>query len=306
MSFLINIPNRPLDKLIERLKQDIPEQEIEVWPNVQNPQKVEFALVWKHQQASLVEYPNLKGISSFGAGVDSIITDPQLPDVPVARIIDPVLAKSMAAFVLTIIQQHKLRLPQFRQQQKQTLWKPKSPRRNNTVGILGFGQLGQETGRLLTTLGYSVFAWSQSSKNVEGIVSVTGSEGLREVVSKSDYLVCLLPLTKTTENILDIRLFQQMPKGSVLINVARGDHLVDQDLLKAIEQGCIESAYLDVFRQEPLPSDHVFWQHPNIHITPHISAVTNVETAVTQIVNNYHRVKTNQNMVNTIDKNSGY
>jgi glyoxylate/hydroxypyruvate reductase A len=317
MSILINIPGRPLDKLITRLKQDIPEHEIEVWPNVNNPDAVEFALVWKHQHGSLNAYKNLKAISSFGAGVDSIISDPELPNVPIARIVDPDLAINMAQYVLTMIQHHKLRLHQFNQQQQEQIWQPKSARKGNKVGILGLGQLGSKTAQVILDFGFEVSGWSRSLKELDKVNCYAGDNGFNTVVSESDYLVCLLPLTDKTENILNAAVFSKMKSTAVLINVARGEHVVDEDLIAALAptkvqahhlqtQQQIDFAYLDVFRQEPLAEQHPFWQSDKIQITPHVSAVTNVETAVSQIVDNYSLQKKGQELKNLIDKSSEY
>jgi glyoxylate/hydroxypyruvate reductase A len=317
MSILINIPGRPLDKLITRLKQDIPENEIEVWPNVKHPDKVEFALVWKHQHGSLNAYKNLKAISSFGAGVDSIISDPELPNVPIARIVDPDLAINMAQYVLTMIQHHKLRLHQFNQQQQEQIWKPKSVRKANKVGILGLGQLGAKTAEVLLNAGFEVSGWSRSLKELDNVNCYAGDDGFNAVITEADYLVCLLPLTDKTENILNAAVFSKMKSTAVLINVARGEHVVDEDLIAALTptnehahdlqtQQQIDFAYLDVFRQEPLPEQHPFWQSEQIQITPHISAVTNVETAVSQIVENYFLQKQKKDIINQIDKSSEY
>lgn len=306
MSLLINIPGRPLEKLISKLSESIPVEEIQVWPDVKVPESVELALVWKQQQGSLLGLPNLKGISSFGAGVDSILADTELPDVPIARIVDDNLAIDMARFVFTMIQHHKLRLQQFANQQEVALWKPKSARKGNRVGILGFGQLGQASARFLTQMGYEVAVWGRTEKQIEGITCSTGEAGFEQVVANSDFLVCLLPLTLETENILNTQVFELMPADSALINVARGKHLVENDLIEALNNKQLAHAYLDVFIQEPLAKEHPFWQHPNITITPHISAVTNVDTVVAQIVANYQRVKSGQPMLNCIDRKTGY
>ena len=306
MSLLINIPDRSLDKLIAKLAEHIPVEEIQVWPEVRQPEKVEFALVWKHHHGSLTNLPNLKGISSFGAGVDSIVSDQALPKVPVARIVDDNLAQQMAQYILAMVQHHKLRLNQFANQQSQSLWKPKSARRGNKVGVLGFGQLGQAASLLLSQIGFQVEAWGRSDRAVGEVICSSGELAFERIVSSSDYLVCLLPLTKQTENILDKKVFSIMPNDAAIINVARGKHLVEEDLVNALDNDELAFAYLDVFIQEPLPKEHVFWQHPKIQITPHISAVTNVDTAVSQIVENYKRVKQQQAMKHCIDLTTGY
>lgn len=306
MSLLINIPNRPLDKLINKLSEYIPEQDIQVWPNVTAPEKVEFALVWKHEEGSLVGFDNLKGISSFGAGVDSILEDPKLPKVPIARIVDIDLADNMAEFVYACVQHHRIRFNQFNNQQLEQTWKPKSARRGKNVGILGFGQLGKQVAKVMSDRGFDVNAWSRSETSAYGITSLTGEEGLMRLVKDSDFLVCLLPLTEATENILNKELFENMPNDAALINVARGAHLNEQDLVDALDNEVISFAYLDVFRQEPLPKEHEFWQHNKIQITPHISAVTNVDTAVTQVVENYQRVLQGKPLINQVNVALGY
>lgn len=306
MSLLINIPDRPLDKLIAKLAEHIPLEEIQVWPEVSQPEQVEFALVWKHQHGSLSNLPSLKGISSFGAGVDSIVSDPELPSVPIARIVDDNLSQQMANYILAMIQHHKLRLNQFANQELQGLWKPKSARRGNKVGILGFGQLGKAASLLLSQMGFEVEAWGRSGRVVGEVVCSSGEQAFERIVSCSDFLVCLLPLTEQTENILDKNVFAMMPNDAAIINVARGKHLVEQDLVAALDNEELAFAYLDVFIQEPLPKEHVFWQHPKIQITPHISAVTNVDTAVSQIVENYKRVKQRQAMKHCVDPATGY
>lgn len=306
MALLINIPSRPTEKIVAKLAEQIPEQELCLWPDVSKAEQIELALVWQHQHGSLSQLPNLKAIASFGAGVDAILADPQLPDVPVTRIIDPHLADDMANYVLTMIQHHKLRLDQFERQQSQANWRPKRARTGNKVGILGFGQLGQRVGQLLLQLGFDVAAWARTAKQVDGICCTAGQQTFEQLVANSDYLVCLLPLTAATESILDKKVFALMPQDAALINVARGAHLVEADLLQALDQGQLGYAYLDVFKQEPLPPSHEFWHHDNIKVTPHISAVTSLDTAISQIVMNYQRIKQGLPLRNCIDKKQGY
>lgn len=306
MSILINIPNRPVEKIVARLAEFIDKSDIQIWPDITAPEQITFALVWKQEVGSLTNLPNLQGIASFGAGVDSILADPQLPAVPIARIVDPNLSRDMANYVLTVIQQHRLRLAQFNQQQMDALWKPKRARKGKRVGILGFGQLGQACAALLQQMGFSVSAWATTEKQVNGITCKTGEDGFESTVAESDYLVCLLPLTEQTENVLNRDVFKLMPEDAAIINVARGQHLVDEDLIAALDQGDIAYAYLDVFRQEPLPKEHAFWHHKQIQITPHISAVTNLDTALEQVVENYQRVQAGLAMIHCIDQQRGY
>lgn len=306
MSLLINIPDRKLDKLVEKLGDRIGAENIEVWPNVNEPERVKMALVWKHQEGTLQGLDNLAGVSSFGAGVDSILADKQLPNVPVARIVDNDLANSMANYVTTIINSHKLRLNEFAQQQALGLWKPRSALKGNKVGILGMGELGKATANFLAHAGFEVTGWSRSEKSVPGVVSTSGIKAFDQLISESDYLVCLLPLTSETRGVINKTVLNAMKPTSVLINVARGAHVYEEDLIDALYNKAIAHAYLDVFDTEPLPKSHPYWRTPNLTITPHISAVTNIDTAVEQIVDNYQRILNDQPMLNVIDREQGY
>ncbi len=306
MSILINLPDRDTTKLVNALSQFIDANEIQVWPNIKDKASIRFALVWNHQAGSLNDLPNLELISSFGAGVDSILADEQLPDVPVARIIDQDLAINMANYVLTMINHHRLRLPMYQQQQTMSLWKPRSSIRGKHVGILGLGQLGKFVGQFLLSAGFKVSGWSQTDKIIEGIDCSSGDEAFEKLVENVDYLVCLLPLTRSTRGIIDHRVFERLKSNAVLINVARGPHVVEQDLIAALYEKEISAAYLDVFDIEPLPEKHPYWRTPNLTITPHVSAVTNVDTAIEQVVENYQRIKDGLTPLNCIDLNKGY
>jgi glyoxylate/hydroxypyruvate reductase A len=174
------------------------------------------------------------------------------------------------------------------------------------VGILGLGELGSYVAGRLAGLGFTVQGWSRSAKSFEGITSYCGGEGLAAFLAAIDILVCLLPLTAATKDILNNRLFRQLPNGAYIINVARGDHLVEKDLLAAIDGGHLSGALLDVFRTEPLPQEHPFWRHPRITVTPHISSITHPESAVLQILENYHRALAGQPLLNQVDPARGY
>lgn len=306
MAILVNIPNRNIQKLTERLVLALGQQDVFVWPNVPSPEDVDFALVWKHESGTLKNLPSLKGISSFGAGVDAIFADKELPSVPVARIVDEQLSNSMAIYVTTLINSHKLRLSEYSQQQALALWKPRSNRKGNKVGILGLGELGQQTAKMLVSCGFDVTGWSQSIKQLPGVKSVTGLAEFDNLVSTSDYLVCLLPLTPQTKGVLNRSVFTKMKNTAVLINVARGGHVVEDDLISALYDKEIAHAYLDVFDIEPLPEQHPYWRTPNLTITPHISAVTNLDTALEQILVNYKNVKSGKPMINLADRQKGY
>ena len=306
MAILVNIPNRNVEKLTKRLIEALGESNVCVWPDVSDLNAIDFALVWKHEQGTLQNLPNLKGISSFGAGVDAIFADEMLPDVPVSRIVDDQLSMSMAVYVTTLKNSHKLRLADYSQQQSLSMWKPRSSRKGNKVGILGLGELGRATAVMLANCGFEVTGWSQTKKDITDVTSVTGIAEFDHLIQSSDYIVCLLPLTEQTKGVLNRSVFNKMKNTAVLINVARGGHIVNDDLISALYDKEIAHAYLYVFDIEPLPEAHPFWRTPNLTITPHVSAVTNLDTALDQIITNYKNIQNQSPMINVVDRRKGY
>lgn len=306
MSLLIVVPNRDMTKLQSLLSNVLPETTIEIWPNIQDPLKVEFVLAWDPPKDLWCSLPNIKAVSSFGAGVDGLIKNEPLPDVPVARIVEPKLANDMAQYVLGQVLNFKLRLNEFQVKQQQKLWQPRRAHQTSKIGILGLGQLGQQTAKLLHINGFEVSGWSRSEKNINNINCYHGDDGLTEMVKKSDYLVCLLPLTDQTKGILNYDIFQDLPSHACVINVARGEHLIEKDLIKALDNNEISGAILDVFQTEPLPQDHEFWLHPRIICTPHTSALTSINTIVDQISKNYQLMAKEEPLINLIDAQLGY
>ena len=243
----------------------------------------------------------------IGAGVENILSDPSLPaGVPITRFVDNTLSDQMAEFVLGAILNHRLHLTRYREFQAASRWYCLDFIKGRTVTILGLGELGSATARLLTQNGYEVNGWSRSEKNIDGVKSYFGEEQLKRSVNEADYVVCLLPLTPSTKHILNNDLFDAMKKGSYLINVGRGDHLAENDLLDALHHETLSGALLDVFSTEPLPQDHPFWRHPKIHITPHISSPTDKAQVARQILDNYARLMSGKPLLNQVDPKRAY
>jgi glyoxylate/hydroxypyruvate reductase A len=309
MSLAIICPGRDMRQWMQALQAREPELKVELWPEIGDPESVEFALVWKHQAGILAGFPNLRCISSLGAGVDALLEDRGLPSgVPLVRIVDEGLKQSMAEYVCLGALDYFRQFEQYRQQQAACIWQARPVRHISTigVGILGLGELGSHVAGRLAAIGFPVQGWSRTRKSSAGIPSYYGDEGLAAFLAASDILVCLLPLTPATSGILNARLFRQLPAGAYVINVARGEHLVEPDLLAAIDSGRLSGALLDVFRLEPLPQDHSFWTHPRIRITPHIASITNPDSAVLQVLENYHRALSGRPLLNRVDPQRGY
>lgn len=309
MSVLIVSPGKDPEKWVEALKNQHPGMNIYVYPEEHDPQEVEFALCWNHPRGLFKNYPNLKVIASMGAGVDHIVNDPGLPDdVKITRVVDEMLTNDMSDFVLSQVMNHVRGLHGYTKAQKDKKWETfqyKRPK-DTKVGIMGLGVLGNDAANKLTKNGFDVYAWTRTQKECNNITCFHGKEQLEEFLKNSEILVCLLPLTEDTENILNADLFDMLPEGAYVINVARGQHLVEHDLMEMIDKGHLSGASLDVFREEPLPEEHPFWEHPRINITPHIASLTNPESVIPQIVDNYERMKENEPLKNTVEMNKGY
>jgi glyoxylate/hydroxypyruvate reductase A len=307
MSIALIIPDRKLDTVVAALQQQLPDVTIEVWPEISQPAAVEFAVVWKQPAGSVSSLPNLQALQSFGAGVDSILSDTTLPaSLPLARIIDPHLTASMLDYLDTVVNYYRLRFDEFGNNQLQQVWKPRSPRKIRHLTVLGLGELGSAAARHFAGLGYSVRGWSGSLRQIDGVQCFAGDDQFADAVAEADLLICLLPLTPATENLLNEVRLAQLKTGAILVNVARGAIVDDEALLAALQTGQLAAACLDVFRIEPLPAQHRFWTTPGILLTPHISAVTNADTAVAQIAENYRRVQAGLPLLNPVDRTRGY
>tara|TARA_R110002020_G_scaffold296658_1_gene512398 strand:+ start:208178 stop:209101 length:924 start_codon:yes stop_codon:yes gene_type:complete len=273
----------------------------------ENKGDIIMALSWKAPTGSYTQYPNLKVIGSMGAGVDHLFEDPELPEnIQLTRVVDEYLATDMREFVLAQCMSTIKNLNTF--SRKQPHWDRLPYRRvaDVTVGIMGLGVLGQAVGKLLHQVGFKVTGWSHSYKDLEFVKSYSGEKELNKFLSSAEILVCLLPLTEETKGILNKALFFELPHGAYLINVARGGHLHESDLLDALHSGKLGGASLDVFEQEPLPKDHPFWREPNIFITPHVASVSSPASIIPQVVENYNRLQAGEPLLNTVSRKRGY
>jgi len=306
MSVLIAITQRDNSKLIAKLKAELPNMRIEEWPHCQDLNNIEFVLAWNAPSSMWEKLPNLKVVSSFGAGIDSIDLS-LLPEcVDVVRIIDKQLAEDMAEYVLTHVLAQKLRLKEYFIKQTHQIWQPKRAYRYNKVAILGYGQLGKACATKLINNGFSVSAWSQTQKHSDNVSLYYDKQGLDKMLNNTDYLVCLLPLTDATKGIINKTLLAKLPAHSTIINVARGAHVVEQDLLNALNKGDLRSATLDVFAEEPLANNHPYWQHSKITLTPHCAALSDLSCVIEQILHNIECFNKGVALNNRVDRMKGY
>jgi glyoxylate/hydroxypyruvate reductase A len=291
---------------LERL---LPGLELRVWPDIGDPVAIETALVWRPPPGLLASLPKLRLIVSLGAGVDHIFADPQLPPgVPIVRLVDPYMTVAMSEYVqLQVLRLHRQDIAYLIQQRHAT-WRP-LPQPNaaeRRVGVLGLGVLGSDAALKLSVLGFEVMGWSRTEKRLRGIHCFHGTDGLGALLARAEILVCLLPLTPATEGVLAAGLFAQLRRGAAIVNCARGRHLVEADLLAALNSGQLSAAVLDVFGDEPLPADHPFWRHERIILTPHVAAATHAPTAALAVADALRRLGAGKTLLNRVDASQRY
>jgi glyoxylate/hydroxypyruvate reductase len=291
---------------LTRLMSDI---DIRIWPELGNPAEIDYALVWRPEPGLLASLTNLRLILSLGAGVDHILRDPNLPGhVPIVRLVDPYLTDAMSEYVLLqVLRLHRQDLD-YRAQEQGEIWHelPQKNAGERPVGILGFGEIGQDSARKLAALGFPVAGWGRRERALAGFRIYAGADGLSRLLAHTEILVCLLPLTPKTDGILCARTFAALPRGAGLVNAGRGGHLVEADLIPALDSGRLSAAALDVFREEPLPPGHPFWRHPRILVTPHIAGITNPRTAAPIVLENIRRFEEGRPLLNEVDRTQGY
>lgn len=305
MSILLVAKNRNLNPFKEALQDADKNLDVEIWPTVEKPERVQLAVAWNQPKSVFDSYPNLKVISSLGAGADHLLNDPTIPDhIQFTKIYDPSMVAQMNDYVHSCILSILLKLNHYRRAES---WdpKPKCSREELTIGIMGLGNIGKETALYLANQGFRVVGLSSSQKDLPGIQTFS-SDGISDFLNRVNILVNLLPLTKETEGILDLDLFKKLKNPSYIINVARGSHLVDEDLIYALDTEIIESAYLDVFNKEPLPSSHPFWSRDKIFITPHIAAISDPNNVAAAVVDNYKRLLSGIERQNVVNRAKGY
>jgi glyoxylate/hydroxypyruvate reductase A len=288
---------------------ELPHAETVVWQEGESVAPCDYAVLWAPPPALLDQLAHVKAIFLMGAGVDAILKfGDALPPVPIVRLGDAGMAEQMADYVAHAVLRYFRRFDEYEQQARQGIWRPLAPRdkRAFSVGVLGVGKLGTPVLRTLRQLGFPVRGWSRTPKDLPGVPCFAGMEALDEFLAGTRVLVCMLPLTPETSNLLDRARLSKLPEGAYLINVARGAQVAEPDLLALIRTGHIAGATLDVFRNEPLPAPHPFWSEPRITLTPHISALTIREDAVRQIAAKIKLLESGEQVADVVDRTLGY
>lgn len=298
----------------EEIKRAAPDRPVVTESDGPEDASIRYAVVWKQRPGVLRRLPNLAAIFSIGAGVDHIFADPDVPDVPIVRAVADDLTERMSEYVVWQVLDHHRKGPRYRRQQAEKLWsedRMQPAAGDVTVGILGLGVLGRDAAAKLGALGFNVAGWSRTAKSVEGVETYAGDAGLEGVLSVSDIVVCLLPLTPKTQGILSKPLFAKMkrrgPLGpAMLINAGRGDLQNEADILAALENGWLGAASLDVFQTEPLAEASPLWSHPRVTITPHAAATSVPAALVPPMIAQMDGFERGEPLTNLVDRDAGY
>jgi glyoxylate/hydroxypyruvate reductase A len=309
MSILLIFENKNVSPWKKALKEKLPAATIEVYPDVKEPLAVDFVVCWKPKKKVFEQFPNIKVMQSVGASV-AHITDSQTihKDHIVTRVVDEKLSNDMWEFLLTIVMCELKNTRTHLAQQASRTWQQQPYRsiQNTTVSVLGLGSIGGFVAEKFAQIGFHVKGWSTSKKELLQVQSYVGENEFDAFLKNTDFLINLLPLTKRTKEILNKSVFQKLPKNAFLINVGSGAHLVTTALLDQLDDDQLAGAFLDVFREEPLPKAHPFWSHSKIQITPHVASLTNVVNATNQIIENYNRFLKKEALLNRVSLKKGY
>ncbi|HMQ08356.1 MAG TPA: NAD(P)-dependent oxidoreductase [Saprospiraceae bacterium] len=301
------ISHKNTEILQNSIYQEFPDCTFYSLPDLFDEKNIDVLIVWKYTPGSLKYFKNLKLICSYGAGVDHLLADPDLPaHVPVTRFVDRTLASAMTRYILMCITHEEFRFPKMKYNQGIKKWDPEVTNdRNINIGIMGLGALGMHTALTLHHLNYQVYGWCKHIK-VNTPFKVYTEEHLQDFLHRVNIIACLLPLTNDTFEILNHSLFRELKKGSILINVGRGEHVNVDDLLAAIADQTLSSVWLDVFTEEPLPEDSPMWNIPEITITPHIASITDQMALGKQVAMNMKRLASGESLRYLVNKDLGY
>ncbi|MGX5851659.1 2-hydroxyacid dehydrogenase [Mesorhizobium sp. PL10] len=299
-------PDHPegIDREITRRLPCLP---VQVYPEGERSE-IRYLLGYDPPMELLQQLPNLKLILSTGAGADVLLQTPDLPDVPVVRMVHPSLTQLVSNFVAAHVLAWHRDLWTYRAQQQARVWRPHPLRQAGDwcIGVLGLGAIGKSAAGVLRSLGFEVIGWSRTQKEVQGIRTLAGMPGLYQVLKQSNILVSVLPLTDPLRGLLNRKTLMMLPTGSFLVNVGRGAHVVEHDLLDALDSAHLAGATLDVFANEPLPEDHPFWRHQKIIVTPHVAGALSASAMADVVASEIQRFEGELPLLNLVNRENGY
>jgi glyoxylate/hydroxypyruvate reductase A len=299
----------PMKPWVDVLRPALADEELRTDPDADDLDDVDVALFAHKAPGLFPRLRNLKLIVALQAGVDSLLSDPDLPaGIPIVRAGRPDGDRMIAEYALLHVLRHHRNMPAFLAQQRALVWDKKEVllAAERRVGFMGLGVIGLPCAELVRDIGFRTAAWTRTPKTVSGIENFHGVDGFEPFLARSEIVVNLLPLTAETENILNARSFAMLPPGACVINIGRGQHVVDADLIAALDSGHLAGATLDVYRQEPLPTDHPFWTHPGITLMPHTARKSRPDHVAPQVAEQVRRLRAGQPPTQLVDRNAGY
>ncbi len=293
--------------IIAELRKLQPDWDYVAWPS---DEACDYVVGWKPPTELFARQPKLKAVINYGAGVDAILAMGAVPPhLPIVRLEDAGMAQQMAEYAVYGVIHHQRHMQIYLEQQRSKHWQQREDRgnvRRPTVGVLGLGEMGGTVAARLSVFGYTVQGWSRSKREVAGVKTFAGSAELPAFLAGTDVLVSMLPLTESTRGLINAATLAQLPRGAFLVNAGRGGHLVDADVVAALDSGQLGGALLDVFHEEPLPKDHPYWSHPKVIVTPHIAATTPIKDACAQIVAKITVMERGELVSGIVDPKVGY
>jgi glyoxylate/hydroxypyruvate reductase A len=295
------------------LRAQIKGRELRVWPDAGAPDDIAYACVWLPPRGMLARLPRLRAVINLGAGVDHLLADPTLPEVPLARVAHPDLTMRVTEYVVLHVLMHHRRQRLYDAQQRQRLWRvhDQPAAGEVAVGVMGLGVIGCAAALALAGLGFRVAGFSRTSKSVPGVETFHGAQTLDAFLRRTEILVCLLPATRDTERLLDLTLLRKLKRdgaagGAYLINAGRGRLQVNADIVAALDDGTLSGATLDVFPEEPLPSQSPLWSHPRVTITPHNAGDISPHMFAPHVLAQIERFERGLPLEHLIDRTRGY
>ena len=292
----------------DTFKDQLPHLQIRFWPDVGGLTDIEYLAFMHPDFDQLPAFPNLKAMFSRAAGVDSFIRHPRLPKVPLGKVEPPGGDPMMTEYVIMHVLRFHRDMPAYQTAQANREWRkaPIARPEQRRIGFLGFGMMARAPALVLKSLGFKVSAWVRSPRETAEVPMFHGQDQLEPFLNQTDIAVCLLPLTAETEGIFCARTFAMMPKGAMLVNVGRGKHVVDQDLIAALDSGQLSYAALDALWPEPLPPESPLWLHPKITLMPHVARRPTVSQLVTEMIANIRSLESGGSLLQEIDTKMGY
>lgn len=314
MNLLVAIRGWEVTPWVDRFRRSLPGRRVLTPDEPHEAGEIAYVACWKHAPGTLARYRDARALFSLGAGVDHLVGDPDLPPAPIVRVVDRDLTERMTEWVVLQVLAFHRQAARYRQQQRQALWlddREQPAAREVRVGVMGLGVLGSDALDKLRALRFDVAGWSRSPRQIDGVPTYAGAEGLPAFLARTDILVSLLPLTPDTRGILDARLISGLARdgrlgGPFLVNAGRGGLQVEADILAALEAGRLKGAALDVFDTEPLPAESPLWRREDVVITPHNSAISDPEAIAGYIAKQIRALESGARLANVVDRRAGY